>query len=290
MDPPVTPTPTEPPTLDALLPPAMARRAEQVGAAKAALPADRLLVLAVLAGVFIGIGGLLSAVATTGELPYGVSRVLGGAVFSLGLVLVVVGGAELFTGNTLIVMAVASRQVRVSAFARSLALSFLGNAVGSIVLAGAVVAGGVHEQGDGAVGARLLAIGRAKTTLEPGRAFVLGVLANVLVCLAVWMSFSARSVIDRVVAVIGPVTAFVALGFEHSIANLFLVPVALFVRDRATPEIWAATGAGPSAFDELTWAGFITDNLLPVTLGNLVGGSVLVGLVYWFVYLRARPG
>ncbi len=278
-----------PPALDALLPPDMARRAEQVGVTKAALATDRLLVLAMLAGAFIGFGGLLSVVATTGTLPYGVSRILGGAVFSLGLVLVVVGGAELFTGNTLLVMAAASRRVTWASVGRSLVLSFVGNAIGAIGLAVAVVAGGVHDQGERAVGARLLAIGRTKSELDIGRAFILGILANVLVCLAVWMSFSARSVIDKVAAVVGPVTAFVALGFEHSIANLFLVPAAIIVKDQAGPEFWEGAGIDAATYTNLTWGDFIVHNLIPVTLGNLVGGSVLVGLVYWFVYLRRAP-
>jgi formate transporter len=195
---------------------------------------------------------------------------------------VVVGGAELFTGNNLIVMAWASRQVSTVEVLRSWAIVYLGNLVGAMGIAWVVYRSGHLDgaagagSGDGALRARALGIAAAKTDLSFGDALLRGVLANVLVCLAVWMCTSARSVVDKVVVVILPISAFVAAGFEHSIANMYFIPVGLFVDDA-------------SASDTLTWSRFVTHNLAPVTLGNLIGGAVLVGLVYWFVYLRHEP-
>jgi formate transporter FocA len=282
------------PQFDALLPPAMARRAEEIGVVKASAPALRLFALAILAGAFIALGSVFSTVVTAGGgVPFGVSRVIGGLAFSLGLVLVVVGGAELFTGNNLIVMAWASRRVTTLQVLRNWAIVYAGNFVGAVSVAILVFWSGQYRAGDGAVATRVLAIGDEKTGLPFGRAVVLGVLANALVCLAVWLSFSARSVVDRVVAVTLPVTAFVASGFEHSIANMYLVPEAILVRRRAPGSFLASIDTSRAAHPDLRWDRFLVHNLVPVTLGNVIGGALLVGLVYWFVYLRrpvaARP-
>jgi len=264
---------------DALLPAAVARKAEDVGVAKAGMRIDRMLALAVLAGSFIALGGLFSTVVTAGggSAP-GVTRLLGGLVFSLGLILVVVSGAELFTGNTLIVMSVASRRLAVSRLIRCWAIVYVGNAVGAIATAALVVWSGRLD--DPSIAARAGEIADAKTSLTLPHAFVSAVLANALVCLAVWMAMSARTVTDKVMAIVPPVTAFVAIGLEHSIANLYFVPVALL--DRA----WG--GSEIPDTDNLTWGHFVSHNLIPTTAGNIVGGAVLVGLVYWFVYLRPR--
>jgi formate/nitrite transporter len=267
------------PPFDALVPPAMARRAEDVGVAKATLPVSRMLPLAVLAGAFIAFGALFSTVvATSGDgtaAAHGPSRLLAGMVFSLGLVLVVVGGAELFTGNNLVVMAWASRRVTTWSVLRSWFVVYVGNFAGAIAVAWLVHQSGVLDSADGAVRQRALDTAAAKTNLAFGQAVVRGVLANVLVCLAVWLCLSARSVVDKVVAIVLPVSAFVAAGFEHSIANMYFIPVGLFAE-------------GSDGRAGLTWARCFTTNLVPVTLGNLIGGVVIVGLVYWFVYLR--PG
>jgi formate transporter len=271
----------EPACVDALLPPAMARRAEDVGVAKAALGFVKLATLAVLAGVFISFGALFSTVVTADpSLTPGISRVLGGLVFSLGLVLVVVGGAELFTGNALIVMAVASRRVRVRSLLRNWIVVFVGNLVGALATAVLVVWSGRLDANGGAFGQRAVAIAEAKSSLRFTEAIVSGVLANVLVCLAVWMSLSARSVVDRVVAVIPPVSAFVAAGFEHSVANMYFIPVGLLHRR------WATSPTALPSSKHLTWAAFVIRNLIPVTIGNTLGGALLVGGVYWFLYLR----
>lgn len=262
-------------SLDALLPPEMAAKAEELGVKKATMPRGRLFALAVLAGAFIGFGAMLSTIAPIGSGSYGTGRLITGAAFSLGLVLVVVGGAELFTGNNLIVMAWASRRVSTRAVLTSWLIAFVGNFVGAIALASVVFWSGQHHTSNGSVGARAVEIGAAKTDLGFVRAFWLGVLANVLVCLAVWLTYSCRSVVDKVVAIVFPVTAFVAAGFEHSIANMYLIPMALFVRRSEHLDV-----AG------LTWDRFVTHNLVPVTAGNIVGGAGVVGLVYWVIYRR----
>lgn len=260
-------------TLDALLPPEMAARAEQVGVVKAGLPLRRLAPLGVLAGAFIGLGAAFSTIATSGSsLDAGVARVLGGVVFALGLVLVVVSGAELFTGNTLIVIAVASRRVAVRRLLRNWGIVYVANFAGAVGTAALVVGSGRLDAGDGGLGTRAVAIAAAKSSLPFDEAVISGILANALVCLAVWMTLSARSLVDKVVVIVPPIAAFVALGFEHSIANMYFFPVALL-----------HDGARPAGLD---WPTFLVDNLLPVTIGNIIGGSVLVGLVYWFVYLR----
>ena len=277
-------------TLDALVPAAIARRAEDVGVVKAEMDFARLFVLAVLAGAFISLGALFSTVVTAGgDTSPGVSRLLGGVVFALGLVLVVVGGAELFTGNTLVVIAFASRRVRLVKLLRNWAIVYVGNMAGATATALLVVLSRRMEAGDGSVGIRALDIANAKTHLAMPAAFVSGILANCLVCLAVWLSMSARSVTDKVIAVVPPVAAFVAIGFEHSIANMYFVPAGLFQRLLAHGRFWETTNTNSGAYHGITWTRFLLQNLAPVTLGNIVGGALLVGLTYWFVYLRPAP-
>lgn len=273
--------------LDALLPAAMAEKAEAVGVKKARMDAARTLALAVLAGAFIALGGVFFTMAVSGStLGYGLTRVVGGVVFSLGLILVIVGGAELFTGNTLIVMAWAGRKVRTLEVARNWAIVYIGNFIGAVGTAALVFLGGQYNLGQGAVGAAALAIADSKCALGFVPAVALGVLCNALVCLAVWMSFGARSVADKVLVIMPPIACFVAAGFEHSIANMYFVPLALLIQNAAPMEFWAAAGKTGGDFPHLNWFNFLTNNLLPVTLGNIIGGSVLVGAMYWFVYLR----
>jgi len=274
--------------LDALLPPEMAERAEEIGVRKAALDLPHLFTLAVLAGAFIALGGVFAttALAGTGAAPWGPVRVLAGAVFSLGLILVVVAGAELFTGNNLIVMAWASGRVSTTALLRNWTIVFAGNFVGAVMTALTVGLAGTHRGGDGAFGLAAFAIAHAK--LQPGffQAVVLGILCNALVCLAVWLTYSARTTTDRILAVVPPISAFVAAGFEHSIANMYFVPYAIFVA-AFDPDFVVTRGLGSQA-QALTWVVFLGRNLLPVTIGNVIGGSLLVGAVYWFAYLRPR--
>jgi formate transporter len=285
-------TPENLPRLDALLPPEMAARAEQVGVKKAAMDAAGTFVLGVLAGAFIALGAVFANVVTAGAagvLPYGVARLLAGLVFSLGLILVVVGGAELFTGNNLIVMAWASKKVSTVRLLRNWGLVYAGNFVGAAGTALLVYLSGHYVFGNGAVGKAALATAQAKVGLGFGEAVALGVLCNGLVCLAVWLSYSGRTTADKVLVIVPPIAAFVAAGFEHSVANMYFIPFGLFVKAGAPESFWAGIGQSPADYAGLTWSGFLFNNLLPVTVGNVVGGSVLVGIVYWFVYLRSAP-
>ena len=275
-------------TLDALLPAAIARKAEELGVAKAGMNGLSLLVLAILAGAFIGLGAMVATIMWTGTtpiMPFGLARMLGGLVFALGLILVILGGAELFTGNNLMVIAVASRRISVMALLRAWAIVFVGNMIGAVGTALLVFLAGQHELADGGVGLTMLAIGSAKVELSFARAFFLGILCNVLVCLAVWLCYGARTTTDKLLAILFPIAAFVAAGFEHSVANMYFIPLAMIVKDFAAEGFWVQIGSTPEVYDAVTVAGLL-HNLVPVTLGNIVGGGVLVGLVYWFVYLR----
>ena len=277
-----------PGVVDAPLPPAMAAKASDLGVSKAELDGLSTFVLAVLAGAFIALGAMLATVATAGagELPFGIGRLIAGVAFCLGLVLVVLAGAELFTGNNLIVMAWADRRIPGARLLRNWAIVYVGNLIGAVATALLVFAARQYEFGDGSVGLSALAIAETKSSLEWGQAAALGVLCNALVCLAVWLTYSARSVTDKVLAILFPITAFVAAGFEHSVANMYFLPIGLLVKEGAGDSFWSATGASASDYGELTWEHALLGNLLPVTLGNVFGGAVMVGLVYWLVYRR----
>ena len=287
--------------IDALLPAEMAARAELLGVRKAEMPFLKMFMLSVLAGAFISLGAMFATTVTAGGitisapdgsvafstgLPYGVTRLLTGLVFCLGLILVVVGGAELFTGNNLIVMACASGKVRGRELLRNWVIVYLGNFVGSI---GTVVLMFFTKQytfGTNSVGIAALKIGVAKVDLTFIQAIALGILCNALVCLAVWLTYSARSTMDKILAIIFPITAFVAAGFEHSIANMYFIPYALFIKD-FDPGFVSTVGDKVAHLDLLTWQTFLFSNLLPVTIGNIIGGAVLVAAVYWAIYLRS---
>ena len=275
--------------MDAMLPPDMAKKAEDVGVNKAGMNASRMFVLAVLAGAFISFGAVFAttvAAGSEGAVPFGIQRLLVGTVFSLGLVLVIVGGAELFTGNSLIVMAWASGRVSLAALLRNWAIVFAGNFVGSIGTAVLVFLAGHHEFGSGSVGLTALKIADAKLHFGFVQAVSLGILCNVLVCLAVWLTFSARTTTDRILAIVPPIACFVAAGFEHSIANMYFVPVAWLIQVGASDGFWSSITSTADEFSGITWSAFLLKNLIPVTIGNVIGGGALVGAVYWFVYLR----
>ena len=286
-------------TLDALLPADMAKRAELLGVRKAEMPAFSMFMLALLAGAFIALGAVFAttvsaggmpvtgadgALAFTAGLPYGVTRLLAGLVFCLGLILVVVGGAELFTGNNLIVMAWASGKVTSGALLRNWMIVYAGNFVGAIATAILVFLAKQYTFGSDAVGVAALKIAVAKCDLGFVQAVALGILCNGLVCLAVWMSYSARSTVDRIAAVIFPITAFVAAGFEHSVANMYFIPYALLVKG-FDPVYMAKIADKVPKLEVLSWRAFFLSNLIPVTVGNIGGGAVLVAAVYWVIFL-----
>lgn len=269
----------------------MAHKAVDVGVAKANLDFVSSLLLAVLAGAFIAIGAIFSLTVTAGTtsgpaaLPYGLSRLLGGLAFSLGLVLVVVGGAELFTGNVLVTFAWMSRRVSTTRLLRNWLIVYAGNFVGSAGTVAIVVAGGWYKLGNGAVGVGLLSTASGKVGHTPLEAFALGIMCNALVCLAVWLTYSARTTTDKIMAIVPPITCFVAAGFEHSVANMFFIPAAIAVKALAPDSFWTAIGSSASAYSSVDLGGFIS-NVVPVTLGNIVGGALLVAAMYWLVYLR----
>ena len=273
---------------EALLPAEMARKAEQIGVTKAGQDGLTTFALAVLAGAFIALGAMFATTTLAGSatLPYGVARLLAGVAFSLGLILVVVAGAELFTGNNLISMAWASRRVSTARMLRNWAIVYAGNFAGAIATAALVYYSKQYTFGHGEVGETALTIGATKTGLGFGQAIALGALCNALVCLAVWLCYSARTTTDKILAIIPPIAAFVAAGFEHSVANMYFIPLALFVKQ---DQAFTATIAKPPDTSTLTWGRFVGANLVPVTIGNVVGGAVMVGAIYWFVYLRAAP-
>ncbi len=271
--------------IDALLPGEMARRAEYIGERKAEAPALQTFALALLAGAFIAFGAVFATTVATGAsgvLTYGVTKLLVGLVFCLGLILVVVGGAELFTGNNLIVMAWASGKVSTKGLLRNWGIVYVGNFVGSLVTVGLVFASKQYLSANGGVGATALSIANGKVGFDFWQAISLGILCNILVCLAVWLTFSARSTVDKIAAIIFPITAFVAAGFEHSVANMYFVPIGLAIKD-FDPVFAAGTGLDLSG---LTWGAFLLNNLLPVTIGNIIGGSVFVAAIYWMIFLR----
>jgi formate/nitrite transporter len=270
--------------VDAYAPAEIAGRVRDVGVSKANLDRASMFALAVLAGAFIALGACFSTLSVSGvDLGYGLNRLVAGVTFSLGLILVVVGGAELFTGNNLVVMAWAEGRVSAAQLLSSWVWVYAGNFAGSVATAGLVFFAAPWVADDHEVGATALRIALAKCKLAPVQAFFLGVLCNALVCLAVWLCFSARSTTDKILSIVFPITAFVALGFEHSIANMYFIPMGLLLESE--PAVRAAAGLDEAALSALSLAGFAR-NLVPVTLGNILGGSVLVGAMYWFVYLR----
>lgn len=262
---------------DAFTPAAIAERVEQVGVLKANMSLRQLIVLGLLAGAFIGFGALANNLVLSDPLTsMAATRILGGVVFSLGLMLVVVAGAELFTGNNLVVMAYVDGRISFRLLLRNWIVVLLSNLMGAIFLAWLVWMSGHGELLSGKVGERLIATAQSKCLLSADRAFFSGILCNVLVCLAVWMTFAGRTVTDKLIAILLPITVFVAAGFEHSIANMFILPLAWMLQQ---DPLFLNTS------DVVSLSG-MAHNLLPVIAGNLVGGGIFVGLVYYLVYGR----
>lgn len=283
--------------MDALLPPEMANKAEAIGIKKASLDFASMFALALLAGAFIAAGAIYATTVWAGgtALPYGLNRLLGGLVFCLGLILVIVAGAELFTGNNLIIMAWANGKVSGAKLLRNWGIVYLGNFVGSIGTALIMLLAKQYMSSKGLVGLTALNIANAKVVLDPSQAFFLGIMCNALVCMAVWLCYSARTTTDKILSIIFPISMFVACGFEHSVANMYFVPMGLFIKQFAPQTFWLADALAKAdpvitvdTFSKLTWGSFFLNNLIPVTLGNIVGGAGMVGLVYWFAYLRPK--
>jgi formate transporter len=288
-------------TFDALMPATMAARCEESGLKKASMDAVTLLVLSVMAGAFISFGAIVATTVSAGgvsittaagesafsaALPYGVTKLLAGLAFSVGLILVIVGGAELFTGNNMIVMAWANGKVKTRQVLINWILVFCGNFVGAIGTAVIMLGTKQYSFGGGSVGLAALYAAHGKASLEFIEALTLGIMCNALVCMAVWMCYGARTTLEKIASIVPPVMAFVASGFEHSIANIYYLAVGLFIKAGAAEPFWVSIHKSPADFPNLTWSNFLLGNLVPVTIGNIIGGSVMVGAVYWFVYLR----
>jgi formate transporter len=288
---------------DAILPSAMAARAEETGVKKATSDHLTVFVLGVLGGAFISFGAIFATTVSAGSisiaaadgaaafstgLPYGLAKLLSGVVFSLGLILIVVAGAELFTGNNLIVMAWASGKVSTLDLCRNWTIVFVGNFVGAFATAVIMFLTTQYTFGGGSVGLAALNTANAKVAHDFVPAVALGIMCNALVCLASWMCYGARTSTDRILTITPPIAAFVAAGFEHCVANMYFLPIALLIKAGAPESFWTAIGKTAADFPDLTWSNFFFANLLPVTIGNVIGGSIMVAAVYWFVYLRNR--
>jgi len=219
-------------------------------------------------------------------LPFGISKLIGGFAFCLGLILVVVAGAELFTGNNLIIMAWANRKISTFSVLRNWGIVYVGNFVGAILTVFVVLLSGQYTFGNGAVGLNALNIAQAKVGYGFIQAIFLGSLCNMLVCLAVWLVLSARTTTDKILSIIFPITAFVAAGFEHSIANMYFIPMGLAIKQVAGETFWSNIGSSAVDYQALTWGNFFFNNLFPVTIGNIIGGALGVGVVYYVIYLR----
>jgi formate/nitrite transporter len=268
----------------------VARRVEKIGASKAEQDPWTTLALAFLAGAFIALGSQFYTVAVH-DSPFGVglTQLIGGMAFCLGLALVIVAGAELFTGNTLIVMAYVQNKISGRQLLRNWGLVYAGNFLGALAMVFLIYASGQYSLNHGLVGAQALLIAHGKAGLSFSAAFSRGILCNLLVALAVWLSLAGRNVVDKIAALLLPITAFVASGFEHSVANMYFIPMGLLLKGHADLMVLAARAAGGPLNPALLSLTGLFRNLIPVTLGNVIGGAVLVGLTYWFVYLRP-PG
>jgi formate transporter FocA len=258
--------------------------------AKSKKPTSMVIGLAIMAGVFIGIAFIFYITVTTGntQTGWGISRFAGGLAFSLGLILVVIGGGELFTSSVLSAIAVANKQISFGKMLGIWGKVYIGNFIGATLLLALVVSAGMYQNDGGQWGLNALNIAQHKLHHQPLEAFALGILCNLLVCLAVWLTFCSTNMLTKAIMVILPVAMFVSSGFEHCVANMFMVPLGIAIQQLSPPEFWLAVGASPEQYADLNIMTFITANLIPVTLGNIVGGAGLVGLGYWAIFSRPQ--
>ena len=275
--------------VEAYTPKEIAARVETICISKSMTDPLRVFVLALLAGAFIGLGATFFTLVTYDvsiAVNQGLMRLVGGLSFCLGLILVVVAGAELFTGNNLLVMAYMDKKITFTQLMKNWSIVFVGNFIGALGLVVLIYLSGHWLTETGAVGAKALIIAESKLNLSFLEAFSRGVLCNILVCLAVWLCFAGRSVTDKILAILFPITAFVALGFEHSVANMYFVPAGMLAQ--LEPQVVQLAEQIKPGLDitSLSLSNFLLNNLLPVTLGNIVGGSLFVAMIYWFLYLR----
>lgn len=269
-----------------LTPPQMARAAEDALFAKATYPPHKSFLLGLTAGGYIALGFIFYTTSQVGAeaMPWGVAKVLGGVVFATGLVLVVLTGADLFTSSTMTLTARASGRISTGQLLSNWVVVYLSNFLGAMTMVALAYFGGTWHNAQGAWGAVVLNTANLKLHHTWLEAFCLGILCNLLVCLSVWAAYGGRTTTDKVLAATMPVALFVACGFEHCVANMFMVPLGIAIREGAGPEFWAATGLDAAKFTNITWANFVSENLIPVTLGNIVGGGVMIGILYWTIF------
>ncbi|EQB99618.1 formate transporter FocA [Photorhabdus temperata] len=274
-----------------LLPPAvMTQIADDIGVYKTTKHPAITYISAITAGIFISIAFVFYITATTGtaSVPYGLAKLVGGICFSLGLMLVVVCGADLFTSTVLTIISKATGRITWHQMFKNWINVYLGNLIGALFFVAMIWFAGQYNVANGLWGLNVLQTADHKVHHTFIEALFLGILANLMVCLAVWMGYAGRSLMDKIFVMILPVAMFVASGFEHSIANMFLIPLGIVIKNFAPTEFWINVGTTPEQFSQLTISHFITDNLIPVTIGNIIGGAILVGLTYWFIYLRSE--
>jgi formate/nitrite transporter len=254
------------------------------GVAKTKQSAGRMLVLAILAGVFIALAGAGATVASATIASPSLAKLIGAAVFPVGLVMVLVAGSELFTGNCLLIIPVLEREAKITALLRNWFFVYIGNFIGGVLVAALTVYGGTFDLFSGAAAVSVLNTAVAKVSLTFGEALFRGILCNLLVCVAVWISFAAKDVVGKVAGLYLPIMLFVVSGYEHSVANMYYISAGLFAAPNST-YAGLASAAGVN-LSKLTWGAMLWKNLLPVTIGNIIGGVVLVGAAYWLAYLR----
>lgn len=262
---------------------------------KVSTPYFKEFLLAILAGAFIGFASEGSNMAAFNLFArpetYGLGKALAGSIFGTGLMLVIVAGAEMFTGQTLILGAVLDRQVTLKQMSINWVLVWIGNLVGGVFMAYMMVQSGLFNSSDALLGGVTIKIAVGKTSLPFMSAFWLGVMCNWLVCLAVWMSFAAKDITGKLFAIFFPIWLFITSGFEHCVANMYYIPAGILAKSNPKwAEAAMALGVTPEKLDHLNWTNFFLVNELPVTLGNIVGGGVLVGAYYWFVYKQGKSG
>jgi formate transporter len=274
-----------------LSPAQMAQAAEDAAYGKATSKPLKSFLLGLTGGAFIALGFVFyvtSQVGAAGLTWSGGAKIVGGIVFATGLVLVVLTGAELFTSSTLTLTARASGRITWAQLFRNWGVVYVANFVGALTVVALVYLGGVWHNANGAWGGVVLHSALTKVEHTYTEAFTLGVLCNLMVCLAVWAAYSGRTTTDKILAVTMPVALFVSTGFEHSVANMFMIPLGLLIKDNAGDGFWSGAGLARADFADLTWSNFLLHNLAPVTLGNIVGGGIMIGVFYWTVFHRYR--
>ncbi|MFT6631199.1 MAG: formate transporter [Bacteriovoracaceae bacterium] len=254
------------------------------GENKVSAKSSKLFILGIMAGMYIAFGAIFFTTVTAFGGHGGAVRLLGGVTFSLGIILVVLAGAELFTGNNLMIVSLLNKKIKFQELLKNWGIVYLGNFFGALLMVGLMILTKQYLQDDGAIGQRVLNIANIKVNLEFSTAFSRAILCNILVCLAIWVSMIAKSIPGKILGIVFPISGFVAIGYEHCVANMYFVPMGVAVKKWASPSFWNLTGLNPLEYSNLEFCNFLTQNLIPVTLGNLFGGVFFVGFLYWFIH------